>query len=88
MAYTTEDFEEERERLLSIEEDEAYLDLYEHRGMRLLLERIEQLRNGYNRISGVKDVAEFHMNQGRLDILNWVLNWPDMCRQSLEQNKR
>jgi tRNA-dihydrouridine synthase len=81
------DTEDPVEAILAIQENEAYLDLFEHPGMRLLMDRVMLLRNAYNRISSVKTMEEFHMNQGRMDILNWLISWPELCKEALEQNK-
>ena len=79
---------EDPEDILAIQENELYLDLFEHPGMRLLMDRVVLLRNAYNRISGVKTMEEFHMNQGRMDILNWLISWPELCKEALEQNQQ
>ena len=56
---------------------EDQFDMFNSDGWKALTEQLNKLVEGYERVSRVTDEKDLYKKQGQLDILNWILNWPD-----------
>lgn len=77
--------EERKELLLSIEENQLVDALFDHPGMKILLDKCEDLIAEYDRLDGIKDLNDLKFKQGQIDILKWLLSYQTAVRQALEQ---
>ena len=57
---------------------ENQFDMFNCDGWKALTEQLQTLVEGYEKVSRVVDDKDLYKKQGQLDILNWILNWPDM----------
>ena len=57
---------------------ENQFDMFSCDGWKALTEQLQTLVEGYEKVSRVVDDKDLYKKQGQLDILNWILNWPDM----------
>jgi hypothetical protein len=82
MALTSD---ERKELLLSIEENQLVDKLYDSLGMKILLDKVEDMINEYDRLDSVKDMNDLAFKKGQLDILKWIAGYQGLIRQTLEQ---
>lgn len=78
---------DEKETRLALAENESFLLAAETPGFKAFLAKAEQMKTQYSDISRIKDAEQLHMNKGRLDIINWVLSWPALAEQAVEDQK-
>jgi hypothetical protein len=76
-----------KEAALAIEENESFLLAAQSPGFKAFLAKAELMKSQYSDISKIKSIEEFHMNKGRLDILTWILSWPALAEQAVEDQK-
>ena len=85
--YATVKSAEYKENQLAIAENESFLLAAGTRGFKAFLAKAEEMKKAYSDISKIKDAEQLHMNKGRLDIINWVLSWPALAEQAVENTK-
>ncbi len=63
------------------------LTLFASEGWKDFIVKVEELYKGYNNISAVNNEKDLFIVKGRLDILNWVLEWENLVKEAIEQNE-
>jgi hypothetical protein len=74
------------DKRLNNEDDERYYDalfaMYPTEGWRRILEDMELLKAGYNRVSDIVDERELYFRKGQLDIIEQILHHQGMSEQA------
>lgn len=78
--------EEKKELLLSIEENKLLDELFDHQGMTLLLNKCKDIVAEYDRLDSIKNMDDLMFKKGQIDILNWLISYQSLVRQTLEHS--
>lgn len=73
-----------KELLLSIEENRLLDELYNHPGMKIMILKMQDMVDEYDRLDSIKDINDLHFKKGQVDILKWVIGYQPLVRQTLE----
>lgn len=65
---------------------ENYFSLFNHVGWKQLMEDLEDAADSFN-ILNVEGAKELHVMQGKLQMLNQMLNWEDAISNAHENNE-
>lgn len=84
MALITES--DRKEILLAIEENKLLDELYDHQGMKILTDKMQEMVDEYDRLDSIKDINDLYFKKGQIDILKWVIGYQPLIRQALEHS--
>jgi hypothetical protein len=65
---------------------ENYFSLFQHDGWKQLIEELEDTAASIDLLS-LEDAKELHLVQGKLSMLNQILNWKDSVTNAYESNE-
>ena len=63
-----------------------YFSLFQHPGWKQLLEELEETADSID-ILNLEDAKELHLIQGKLSMLNQILNWKDSVTNAFDSNE-
>ena len=63
-----------------------YFSLFQHAGWKQLIEELEETADSIN-ILTLEDARDLHLVQGKLHMLNQILNWQDSVNNAHDSNE-
>lgn len=64
---------------------ETYFDLFQHEGWNQLMKDLQEILDGID-ILNLENAKDLHLVQGKLSMLNQILNWQDSITNSHDSN--
>jgi hypothetical protein len=64
---------------------EIYFDLFQHKGWNQLMKDLQEILDGID-ILNLDNAKDLHLVQGKLSMLNQILNWQDSITNSHDSN--
>ena len=64
---------------------ENYFDLFQHKGWDQLMKDLQEILDGID-ILNLENAKDLHLVQGKLSMLNQILNWQDSITNSHDSN--
>ena len=63
-----------------------YFSLFQHAGWKQLIEELEETEDSIN-ILALENAKDLHLVQGKLHMLNQILNWQDSVTNAYDSNE-
>lgn len=66
---------------------ERQLEMFATDGWKELVEKAKEVREVSADLRQIKTAEQFHHAKGQLDILDWLISWESVVRQTLAANE-
>ena len=66
---------------------ESYFELFGSAGWKQFVEDLEQSKEDFSNILAIKDAKELHKRQGMIEMLDTIINMPDMMEMAYTNAK-
>lgn len=75
--------EERKELLLAIEENQLLDAVFDHPGMKIFLDKAQEMHSAANNLDGITSIEDLHFKRGQLHVLKWFLTWQRAVKDTL-----